>query len=421
MSLKRGATLTVLAMAVIAPPAAAPATPAGTIDEGMWPFDHPPLELLRDKYGFEPDRAWFDHLRLSTVRLRNGGSGAYVSPNGLVLINHHLAMRSLQDASNDERDLLVDGFLAGTRDKELKCPRLSVTILVESNDVTDKLRSAKDPDAARRGMLEGLRQNSSGHEFRVQRLFGGEKFVLHRYRRYQDVRLVWAPEMTVGFFGGDDDNFTYPRFSLDVALLRVYENDKPIRTQKHLRFSKAGAKKDELVLVSGHPAYTNRRHTLAQVLATRDVIYPTVVAGLRARQRALQKFSRQGEQPARVARTSLWSIQNSLKLMQTQLTALQDEELIERKRRAQHALLQTTEGKKVQDAFQKIWKACDRYTESYRARWLGRLPGRLAMLSLHLRLESVMATYRAIMTKASRIEKQQLDRIARARYRAYGD
>ncbi|MHC4515207.1 MAG: S46 family peptidase [Planctomycetota bacterium] len=521
----RGATLAILALAVVVPPTA---TPKGTpIDEGMWPFDHPPLELLKKKYDFEPDRAWFDHLRLSTVRLRNGGSGAYVSADGLVLTNHHLVMRSLQHASNDERDLLLDGFLASKREQELKCEGLSLTVLVESRDVTETLRPATDREAAEGKLLEGLRQDDSEHEFQVQRLFGGEKFVLHRYRRHRDVRLVWAPEMTVGFFGGDDDNFTYPRFCLDVALLRVYEDDKPVHTAKYLRFSKGGAKTGKLVLVSGHPLYTNRRQTLAQVLATRDITYPTVVAGLRARRRALEQFTKLGERQAQAARTLLWSVQNSLKLVETRLAALRNGRLIDRKREAQHALLQTAAGKKVGHAFREISQASSGYAKSYRARWLGRLPGRLAtrsraaaaaarqhekdpqlpppnyiellakteidkkleetlllasfkhalktlgrdhqitksmlldktpleqarrvvngsrlhepeflrstaaalghdglrslddpMLNLHLRLESVMAPHKDTMTQNHRIQEEQLDRIERARYRAYGD
>jgi len=367
--------LAILALAIVAPP---PTAVRQACDEGMWPFDHPPLELLRQNYDFEPDRAWFDHLRLSTVRLRNGGSGAVVSADGLVLTNHHLVMRSLQGASDQEQDLLQDGFLAAKREAELKCERLSVTILVESKDVTDTLRPSKDPAAAEREMLEKLRQDKT-HEFRVQRLFGGEKFLLHRSRRYQDVRLVWAPEINVGFFGGDDDNFTYPRFCLDVALLRIYENGKPIRTKEHLRFSNKGAKVGELVLVSGHPAHTNRRQTLAQLLAARDVTYPTVISGLRARRRALQEFAKQGEGQARAVRTDLWSIQNSLKLVENRLSALRTKRLIDRKREREHALLQTAEGKKVRDAFANVWKARNSYAKSYVARWLSRMPGKLAM------------------------------------------
>ncbi len=411
----------ILALGLIAPP---PTPVRQGCDEGMWPFHHPPLEVLRKKYDFEPDREWFDHLRLSTVRLQNGGSGAFVSADGLVLTNHHLVMPELQRASDQEQDLLEDGFLATRREAELKCKGLSLTILVESKDVTDTLRPAADPAAAERRLLAKLRResdddtadsrgtrdtrdthgagggrrggDSSGgggtggtrgrdsrrargtQVFRVQRLFGGEQFVLHRFRRYTDVRLVWAPEMNVGFFGGDADNFTYPRFCLDVALLRVYENDKPIRPKEFLRFSTRGAKVGELVLVSGHPAHTNRRQTLAQLLAARDVMYPTVIAGLRGRRRALERYAKQGESQARAVRTSLWSIQNSLKLVENRLAALRSERLIDRKRKAEHALLQTAEGGKVRDAFAKVWEARKRYTESYVPAWLSRLPGRLA-------------------------------------------
>lgn len=399
-----------LAVALVVPPSA-PAPPAPSPapapyavqlgpDEGMWPFDHPPLDVLREKHHFEPDQAWFDHLRLSTVRMQNGGSGAFVSAEGLVLTNHHLVMRSLQDASNQERDLLQHGFLATRRNAELKCEGLSVSILVESMDVTDTLRPAKDPAAAQRRMLRELRRADSqgNHEFRVQRLFGGERYVLHRSRRYTDVRLVWAPEMNVGFFGGNADNFTYPRFCLDVALLRVYENDKPVRPREHLRFDKEGAGLGELVLVSGHPAHTNRRQTLAQLVAARDHTYPTVISGLSARRRALQEFARQGTEQARAVRTHLWSIENSLKLIENRLSALGNERLIERKREAEHALLQTAEGRRVRDAFANVWSANKRYIESYVPRWLSRLPGQLAM-------RSRAVTAAAEATKAARLEE----------------
>ncbi|NOZ61000.1 MAG: S46 family peptidase, partial [Calditrichaeota bacterium] len=232
-------------------------------DEGMWTFDNPPTKLLQKKYGFTPTQQWLDHVRLSSVRFMDGGSGSFVSPNGLVLTNHHVAMGQLQKLSTAEKNYVATGFMAKTQAEEIKCPDLEVNVLVEMIDVTDQVLSAmkktmSDADAlkAKRAKIAEIEKKSleeTGLRSNVINLYHGGEYWLYRYKKYTDVRLVMAPERQAAYFGGDFDNFTYPRYDLDFAFFRVYEDDKPVRSKDYLKWNSKGAAENELVFVSGNP------------------------------------------------------------------------------------------------------------------------------------------------------------------------
>src|SRR3984957_12866662 len=250
-------------------------------EEGMWTFDNPPLKQLKDKYNFTPDKAWLDHVRLSSVRLNDGGSGSFVSPHGLLLTNHHVARGQLQKNSTAEHNYMEDGFYAAGPEQEMKSPDLEVNVLMSMENVTSRvqkaLKDAKTPEqefSARRAVIATLERESqakTGLRSDVVTLYQGGEYWLYRYKKYTDVRLVFAPEQQIAFFGGDPDNFTYPRYDLDMALFRIYENGKPIDTKDYLKWNPKGAADEELVFVSGHPGRTQRLDTVAQLIYQRDV------------------------------------------------------------------------------------------------------------------------------------------------------
>ncbi len=235
-------------------------------DEGMWTFDNPPNKLLHARYGFTPTPQWLDHVRLSSVRLNDGGSGSFVSPHGLLLTNHHVAIGQLQKNSTAGHDYVRDGFYAATADQEMKSPDLEVNVLVSMEDVTPRVQHAvKDITdaqkalAARKDVIAQITRESeqkTGLRSDVVTLYQGGEYWLYRYKKYTDVRIVFAPEQQIAYFGGDPDNFTYPRYDLDMALFRVYENGKPLESANFLKWNAKGAANGELVFVPGHPGTT---------------------------------------------------------------------------------------------------------------------------------------------------------------------
>ncbi len=273
-------------------------------DEGMWTFDNLPVKLLQQKYGFTPTQAWLDHLRLSCVRLNDGGSGSFVSPHGLLLTNHHVARGQLQKNSTKEQDYIRDGFYAATPGAEMKSPDLEVNVLQSMENVTPRviaaLQGAKTPEAEfakRKAVIADIERESlqkTGLRSDVVTLYQGGEYWLYRYKKYTDVRLVFAPEQQAAFFGGDPDNFTYPRHDLDMALFRVYEDGKPIESKDYLKWNPKGAKDEELVFVAGHPGSTSRLDTLAQLEVERDLTTPSVLKMLRHRVEVLKKYSALG-------------------------------------------------------------------------------------------------------------------------------
>jgi len=311
-------------------------------EEGMWTFDNPPLKLLKAKYNFTPTQAWLDHLRLSSVRLNDGGSGSFVSPNGLLLTNHHVARGQLQKNSTAEHDYLLNGFYATTPDQEMKSPDLEVNVLVGMEDVTARVQGAAKGIAddakalkARDAEIAAISKESkdkTGLRSDVVSFYQGGEYWLYQYKAYTDVRLVFAPEQQAAFYGGDPDNFTYPRYDIDMALFRVYENGKPLHTDNFLKWSAKGAAPGELIFVSGHPGSTERDGTVSELLVQRDVVGPAFTEYLQRRIGDAQAFAAQGPEQARMVGSTIFGLQNSLKVYIGRRDALADPAILAKKR-----------------------------------------------------------------------------------------
>jgi hypothetical protein len=311
-------------------------------EEGMWTFDNPPLKQLQEKYHFTPSKEWLEHVRLSSVRLNDGGSGSFVSPHGLLLTNHHVARGQLQKNSTPERDYIRDGFYAAAPEQEMKSPDLEINVLVSMENVTNRVaaalrgaRTAEAQFAARRAAIAAIERESqqkTGLRSDVVTLYQGGEYWLYRYKKYTDVRLVFAPEQQIAFFGGDPDNFTYPRYDLDMALFRVYEDGKPIESKDYLKWNPKGAADNELVFVSGHPGSTARSDTVAQLEYLCDAYLPNRVKILGSRIAVLQKYSAGGAEQARQAASQIFSLANSYKLFVGQSKGLLDNSIMNKKR-----------------------------------------------------------------------------------------
>jgi len=310
-------------------------------EEGMWTFDNPPLKELAEKYNFHPTQDWLDHLRLSSVRLNDGGSGSFVSPNGLLLTNHHVARGQLQKNSTPEHNYVRDGFYAATPDQEMKTPDLEVNVLVGMQDVTARVqgaaKGAKDDAEALKARetetaaIEKESKDKTGLRSDVVSFYNGGEYWLYQYKAYTDVRLVFAPEEEAAFFGGDPDNFTYPRYDLDMALYRVYDNGKPLHTDNYLKWNAKGAAPGDLVFVSGHPGATSRQDTQAELSLERDTIEPSVIQYLQRRIDAEQEFAKLSPENADLVGTNVFLLQNSLKVYLGRTEALSDKAILAKK------------------------------------------------------------------------------------------
>ncbi|MCA9136585.1 MAG: S46 family peptidase [Planctomycetales bacterium] len=318
-------------------------------DEGMYLFNDLPKSQLKSRYGFEPSEAWADNLRLSSVRFNSGGSGSFISSDGLVLTNHHVASDTLHKLSTEDRNLIDQGYLAATTADELKAPDLELNQLVSIEDVTDRVEAAVAKDASvadatkqRRAVIAEIEkesQDKTGFRSDVVTLFGGAKYHLYRYKKYTDVRLVWAPETAAAFFGGDADNFEYPRYCLDATIMRVYEDGKPAKLKNFLRWSDKGVSEGELVFVSGNPGRTQRIFTVDALKYLRDTRMPYVLDYLRRKEVTLQQFGLAGAEATRRARDELFGVQNGRKAYTGMLAGLQDPKTIATKQQREEKLL----------------------------------------------------------------------------------
>ncbi len=322
-------------------------------DEGMWTFDNPPRAAIAEKYGVTLDAAWLDRLRLATVRLEGGCTGSFISGEGLVLTNHHCGEECIAQNSTPDNDLVSKGFLAATRDKEPKCQEEAISVLVGTEDVTAKVAAATAgvaPDAlveARRAELTRLEQaceeasaksKTGAQKCERVTLYQGGQYWIYKYKRYEDVRLVFAPERDIAAFGGDPDNFQFPRWCLDMSILRVYENDKPAKTPNRLRFNWAGPDPGDATFVSGHPGNSDRLLTLAQLETQRTTFMPFWLMRFSELRGRLLQYSKTGDEPRRTTENFLNLVENSIKVRRKQFDALLDPALFEAVGRNEQAL-----------------------------------------------------------------------------------
>jgi hypothetical protein len=357
---------------------------AALADEGMWTFDNPPAAQLKERYNFTLTPQWLDHVRLASVRLNDGGSGSFVSPNGLLLTNHHVARGQLQKNSTAARDYMKTGFLANTAEEEMKSPDLEVNVLVSMDNVTQRVqdglkgaRNAEEEFAKRKDVMAAMERDSlekTGLRSDVVTLYQGGEYWLYRYKKYTDVRLVFAPEQQIAFYGGDPDNFTYPRYDLDMALFRVYENGQPVKSTDYLKWNPKGAADNELTFVSGHPGSTARLDTLAQLEAERDLYEPGTLKILKNRIDTLKKYSATGGEAARQAGSLIFGLENSQKAYIGRLKGLQDAAVMGAKKADETAFKAKVNGNpQWKAAYGKAWdqialaekKAQTRFKENY--------------------------------------------------------
>jgi len=310
-------------------------------DEGMWLYNEAPKQKIKAKYGFELTQSWLDHVQLSSVRFNNGGSGSFVSPNGLTFTNHHVGAACVQQLSTEGHDYIKTGFYAKTQAEEAKCPNLELNELVGIEDVTEKVNAGVKPEMsvaeagqAQRAAMSQIEKDcatSTSLRCDVVTFYSGQVYNLYKYKKYTDVRLVFAPEFDIAFFGGDPDNFTYPRYDLDITFFRVYENGKPAHTDHYLQWSRNGVKEGDLIFVSGHPGSTGRLLTVAQLEFLREVDYPARLKVYKRRIAVLQDFSKQSEENARIAKEDLFGLQNSQKAITGSESGLLDKSMMDAK------------------------------------------------------------------------------------------
>ena len=324
-------------------------------DEGMWLYTDPPRRQLQDKYGFKPSDAWLEHVRQSSVRFNSGGSGSFVSADGLIISNHHVGADSLQKFGDEQHNYYRDGFFARTRAEEKKCLDLELNVLLEIEDVTDRVnravkthRTPEEAFAARRAVMAAIEKESlekTGLRSDVVTLYQGGRYHLYRFKKYTDVRLVFAPEQQIAFFGGDPDNFEFPRFDLDICFFRAYENGRPAKVPHFLQFSATGPVENELVFVSGHPGHTSRSLTVDELAYLRDQRFPYAMQWLNRQEVMLIAYSARNEESARRAKEMLFGVQNSRKAREGMLAGLLDPQVMARKQADETRLRQSVAGK----------------------------------------------------------------------------
>jgi hypothetical protein len=353
--------------------------PSRFADEGMWTFDNPPLKQWKEKYGFEPSREWLDHVRLSTARLSEGaggGTGSFVSADGLVFTNQHVGAGQVAKLSTGGRDLVKDGFYASTREEELKCPDLEVNVLVSYEDVTKRVQGAvkseaSDKEAAERrkaemAAIEKEEAAKTGQNAlmrcEVVTLYNGGEYWLYRFKRYTDVRLVFSPEEQIAYFGGDYDNFTFPRHDLDITFFRVYEEGRPAKIEHYLKWASKDVSEGDLVIVPGFPGSTARLLTVAQLRYQRDAGNPLQMQVWTSRSAALKAYAKRGAEQQRQASQTIRGLENSIKRLVGQQAGLENPRIF-KKKEDEEAALRTAVASKPEwrraygDAWTRIEKA----------------------------------------------------------------
>ncbi|PYK86161.1 MAG: serine protease, partial [Verrucomicrobia bacterium] len=306
-------------------------------DEGMWLFNSPPLKQFKERYHFEPARPWLDHLQKASVRFNSGGSGSFVSATGLVITNHHVGADALQKFSDEQHNYLRDGFYVRTQAEEKKCVDLELNVLMSIEDVTARVNSAvksemtsEQASDARRSVIAAIEKESkdkTGLRSDVITLYQGGLYHLYRFKRYDDVRLVFAPEQQSAFYGGDPDNFEYPRFDLDICIFRVYENGRPLKIDNYLKFNPRGPIDGELTFVSGHPGKTDRQLTVDEMAGMRDRELPRILTMFKRREVLLHSFGERTFENERRVRDDFFGVQNNRKRYDGYLAGLLDPQI----------------------------------------------------------------------------------------------
>ena len=336
-------------------------------DEGMWLFSAPPLKQLKEKYQFEPTPQWLEHLQKASVRFNSGGSGSFVSATGLVITNHHVGADALQKASSEQHNYLKDGFYANTNADEIKCSDLELNVLISIEDVTARVNAAVNSgvsadDASNAiAAIENESKEKTGLRSDVVTLYQGGAYHLYRYKRYDDVRIVFAPEQQMAFYGGDPDNFEYPRFDLDICIFRAYENGQPARIDNYLKWNSKGPSDGELTFVSGSPGRTDRQLTVDEMADRRDREVPNWLRMFNRREVMLVAWGQRTFENARRCRDDLFGDQNNRKRYDGYIAALLDPETwsaIEvREKKLRDAISRDPKLKSTLSAYDRIKKA----------------------------------------------------------------
>lgn len=353
-------------------------------DEGMWTFDNFPRATVKQKYNVDISKEWLTRIQRSITRHDSGCTGSFISTRGLVMTNHHCVMECLSDLSSREHDYVADGFAAATPEKELKCASETLSVLIEEEEITDKVNKATAGLADARAnevrkselsKLEAACAESSKKTTHgplaceAVNLYQGGQYFLYKYKRYSDVRMVFAPHDAIAAFGGDPDNFNFPRWSLDLGLMRVYENGKPASTPNYLRWRTEGPQSGEAVFVAGHPGTTNRLWTAAQLKFLRDTQYPAAIARNSELRGRLLQWTKTGDEPLRIAQDSLLSIENSLKVYRNSHRALLSDALMDEKTSQEQRLRASVAAdpklKDIGDPWAQIARAQERYRQIY--------------------------------------------------------
>lgn len=347
-------------------------------DEGMWTIDNFPADAVAEKYDVDIDDDWLRRARLATARLENGCTGSFASESGLVLTNNHCTWGCIRNLSTAERNLSDAGFMARTQAEELQCPGQQISILVDFEEVSDKIASATagideaDANEARKAeltRLESACEAASGdtRSCEAVTLYNGGQYFIYEYKRYDDVRLVFAPELDIAAFGGDPDNFNFPRWSLDMSFLRAYEDGKPAQTPNFLRWHAGGPAANDPIFITGHPGSTDRLLTVAQLKFQRDVMLPLWLlrySEFRGRMMAWQNTS---EEAARTVQQRLLGYENAIKVRRNQLKALQTDDMIERKALQERSMRDAVAAdESLNSAYGEAWDLIDRSLETQR-------------------------------------------------------
>ncbi len=309
-------------------------------DEGMWTFDNPPSKQLEKDYNFKLSEDWLRHVRLASVRFSDGGSGSFISPTGLVITNHHVAVGQIQKLSTEGNDLVTNGYYAENPEKELKCKDLELNVLIDMQNVTDRIRKSsggktgKDAVDARDNESAKIKkelQDKTKLKAELVTLYNGGEYWIYLYKKYEDVRLVFAPERQAAYFGGDYDNFCFPRWDLDITIFRVYEDGKPISSDNYLKFNPTAPKEDQLVFISGHPGSTERLLTYPQLESMKDNMYPMMLKMIENKIETLREYSKLGKEQERRALIEIFGLENGKKSMAGTLEGLKEPQLMAKK------------------------------------------------------------------------------------------